>query len=339
MRDGHTGISNRYGETKKRGSFDLTLSYLKEKDTGGYFVMHVVPTTFVLSFGLDSIDFLKMLGFTKSSVNCQAFGKPCYYKYMFEREINGWGDDRAVDFAHQTFNHFTDSIDEIYSAAQRVTQLVGEHVNIFPWAERFDTTPKVLDLAQVEPGWLAGWRVDEHREVLDTLEKARRKAAHFRTIQYCLWGTGDDLVDSVRYILSKLQLDARKTKKGATVDLILDYSPQDVEIGIEVTGLSGNIDKASPKMNQAFTYLQECQDDCKALIVANTHNNTPLTERTELLDFTEPAVKVMTGMGIVGLTSMDLYRIWQDVGSGDADIHTILTAICDHEGGVYKYPS
>jgi hypothetical protein len=336
MRDGHTGISHRYVREAKKDKFHLALSYLKTQDIGGFFVVHVVPTATSNTVRLNEVEFLEMLRFEKYKHACGPFGRQCWYKYVFETQVDGYDWD-VTSVADEQFDSFAESIDEAFSTAQQLVELVGHKFDLFPWAEQFRTEPKLLDLAEAEPGWLADWRVDEHQRVLHTLEKAQENAKHFRTIEYCLWGTGDDLVDSVHYILTDLGLKAEKTKEGATVDLILDYPPKDVEMGVEVTGLSGKIDKRSPKMNQAFTYIQECRDNCKGVILANTYNDTPLTERSELEHFTEPAVKLMEGMEIVGVTTMDLYRIWQDVKSGDVDIDTVVGEICDHKGGVYRY--
>lgn len=338
MGDGHTGISNKYGERVEKGAFDLSLSYLKERDTGGYFVMHVLPKMSTMGTGLDASELLGMLKFEKSRDTCEPFGKQCYYKYVFEREIDGWREDDAVRYAHSKFNRFADSIDEIYSDAQRVIQRLEEHVDLFPWAERFRTEPKLIKISGTEPAWLVELRVKEHRDLLDGLEEMEKRRKEFQAIEYCLWGKGDKLVDSVQYVLSEVGLDARKTEKGATVDLILPYPAKDLEIGIEVTGLNTAIKKDSNKFNQAFEYLQHCEGDCKALILANTYNDATPSERRALDDFTKQAVDIMKPMGIVGLTTMGLYRIWKAVVYDGVDIDSIIGEICDHEGGVYRYP-
>lgn len=213
MGDGHTGVSHKYLKRVQKDNFDLAFSYLKERDRGGYFVVHVVPKT-MISSGLQSVDLLKMLNFEKSPHICKPFNQPCYYKYVFEREIDGWQDDRAVRSAHEKFDRFANSIDDIFAAARRVTQLVGEHVEFFPWAREYSTAPQVLDISETEPRWLTAYRVEEHQTVLQTLEDAQNKREYFRTVEYCLWGTGDQLVDSVHFILRDLGLEPEKTEKG-----------------------------------------------------------------------------------------------------------------------------
>ena len=76
---------------------------------------------------------------------------------------------------------------------------------------------------------------------------------------------------------------------------------------------------------------------CKGVILANPHCETALSERSGLPGFTDPAVSVMKGLGVVGITTTDLYRVWQDVTWGDAQIDCFVGEICDHEGGVYTY--
>ena len=332
MREGHVGVKSECIHTKQSHNFLLALSYLEHQRGQGWFVLHVHPRGRVKG-GLSPDDFLVMLGFEEYPETCPHLNRPCYFKLIYQIPSKSVGLQVAV----REFNRFVESIHELYSLAEDFTRRAGEHSDFVRWGRQFSCEAKVLDFTEEEPPWLVDWRVPEHEEALDALEAAEQRVKHFHTIQYCLWGTGDDLVDSVHYMLTDLGLEADKTKEGATVDLILDYPPKDVEMGMEVTGLSGKIGKRSPKMNQAFTYIQECQDNCKGVIVANTHNNTPLTERKGLEHFTEPAVKLMEGMEIVGLTTMDLYRIWQDVTSGDVDINIVVGEICDHEGGVYRY--
>lgn len=335
MGDGHTGISNTYKKHVQKDKFDLAFSYLKERDTGGYFVVHVLPkVTYEI---LTPADFLEMLGFKQSPHICQPFARPCYYKYVFEREIDGWQDDAAVQHAHGRFDRFAESIDDIFAMARRVVQLVGDHVEFFPWAKKYSTAPQVLDISQTEPSWLDAYRVEEYRTVLQTVEDARKRRDYFRTVEYCLWGTGDPLVDSVHFILSSLGLKPEKTERGATVDLILPLPSPDVLLGIEVTGLNEAIKKRTKKLNQALAFLQESEEARKALILANTYNDTPLQEREGLEHFTKDATHLMAGIGIVGLTTIDLYRIWRDVKYGDADITQIMGEICGHPGGVYHY--
>lgn len=110
-------------------------------------------------------------------------------------------------------------------------------------------------------------------------------------------------------------------------------------LGIEVTGLNEAIKKRSNKLAQALTFIQQSEGATKAVILANTYNDTPLPERDELKHFTKDAINLMAGIGIVGLTTVDLYRIWRDVKYGDANITEIMAQIYNHPGGVYQYSS
>lgn len=335
MGDGHTGIGSDLIKETQSHNFRLALSCLVETSNRASLVLHVVPRVVAVKGGLSPADFLRMLGFQESPVSCRHLPGQCYYKTTHMLPPS-----RSVSrqLGVPEFDSFAGSVHEMYELADRLARGCGDHSHFVRWGSQFSTEPKVPDLVDGEPDWVADWRVAEHQEALDTLKDLEEKARHFGIIQYCLWGTGDDLVDSVHYILTDMDLPAQKTEKGETVDLIVERAPMGLQMGIEVTGLNGKIDKRSGKINQALAYLQECDDPCKAVILANTHNDTPLSDRTEKEHFTKPAENLMKGMGIVGLTTMELYRIWKDVTSGDADIDTVIGEICNHKGGVYTFP-
>jgi len=334
MFEGHIGVKTECVETKRTHNFRVALSYLEHRGGQGWFVLHVDPGVRVKGL-LSPDDFLQMLGFEKYDLTCPHLYLPCYFKPVYRVPSKSVGMHVGV----RELNRFVESIHELYERACVFTTLAGQHADFIRWGRELWKGPQVLEIEGEEPGWLAESRIEGHQEALDALRKAEANRRHFQTVEYCLWGTGDDLVDSVQYVLTELGLKAVKTKPGTTVDIVLDYLPKDVELGIEVTGIADKIDKSSKKITQALAYVQECEKNCKAVILANTHKDAPMAERTELQHFTDPAERLIGGMGVVALTTVDLCRIWEDVTYGDANIDSIMADICDHEGGVYRYPA
>jgi len=290
-----------------------------------------------VSAGLNPSDFLQMLGLEKYSKSCPHLGRPCHFKPIYRVPSKSVGRQVGV----RKFDAFVESIHDLYVLADQLARRVGDHSHFVRWGRQFSTEPKVLEIEDGQPNWLAEYWTDGHRKAAEARLRAEADEKHFEAIEYCLWAKDQELEEAVRYTLSGLGLEPRKTEKSAHVDLILEFPARGVEIGMEITGTSGSIGMRSPKMNQVGVYLEECaerDEPCKGVIMANTHNELPPSERTGKQHFTEPAVKAMRGLGIVGLTTVDLYHIWLDVESGEADIEAVVAEICDHKGGVYEYP-
>jgi hypothetical protein len=334
--DGHTGIDHKVVKKSSTSKFQLALSYLKVRDTGGIYVVHMLPTVMDIVGAFKTPEFLGTLGFQKYRQRCKCFDEPCWWRYLWRVQSDGW-DSGVTRSAVRDFDSFTESIDEMQECARQFVRLVGRHVDLFPWAQRFNVEPNVRDFSTQTPSWLNQCRVEEYNGLLHTLDELHERRRHFSTVEYCLWGTADELVDSVHYILTLLGLNPEKTQRGATVDLVLQYAPKTLQVGIEVTGTRDNIKKNSNKLTQAMAFLQQATGPSKAVILANTYRDLPISQREELEGFTADAARFMAPPGIVGLTTADLYRIWQDVTYHDADSGSVIGAILDHPGGVYTY--
>jgi hypothetical protein len=334
--DGHTGIDHKVVKRSSTSKFELALSYLKVRETGGFYVVHILPTVMDLLGAFKTSEFLGTLGFQKYRQSCKCFGQPCWWRYLWGTESDGW-DWGVTQAAERDFDSFAESIEDMQDLARQFVRLVGRHVDLFPWAKRFNVEPNVRDFSTQTPSWLGECRVQEYNGVLGTLDQLRERRRHFSTVEYCLWGTGDDLVDSVHYLLTLLGLNPEKTQKGATVDLVVRYPPKKLQVGIEVTGIKDNIKKDSNKLTQAITFLQQATGPSKAVILANTYRHLPISQRQGLDSFTADATRLMAPLGIVGLTTVDLYRIWQDATYHDADLESLVGAILDHPGGVHTY--
>jgi hypothetical protein len=337
MGDGHTGTRIEYVSTKSSHNFLLALTHLEEKHERAWCVLHVHSKVAQVTGHLSPGDFLRMLGFQQYEATCPALRRPCYFKYSRQLHAGTVGSKLGVP----EFVAFVDSIQGWYEEADQLARSVGDHSHFVRWGTQFSTEPEALDIQGQEPQWMESSRIEGHQAALDTLAEAEASEKRFRTIESCLYLDGPDLEAAVQYTLSDLDLDAHKTVKGEHVDLILDYPPKGLQIGIEVTGVTGSVDAGTTKLNQVNIYLEECRNSgvaCKGLILANTHKGVAPSMRGNMQDFTETLVKAMKGPNIVGLTAADLCRIWEDVKYHGCEISTVIDAICDHQGGVYTYP-
>ncbi len=81
MYDGHSGIENRQVNVGGSGSFQLILSYLRQGNGHGEFVIHATSNSFYFGGAtLQPLDFLANIGFTKYSGQCQFHGDRCFYR-------------------------------------------------------------------------------------------------------------------------------------------------------------------------------------------------------------------------------------------------------------------
>lgn len=331
--DGHTGIENKVMKEDYVQGFKLSLHFLKESDSRCYFVIHA-STNIISGARLTPQDFLKILGFTKSRVHCTLHGDHCYYKYVYETPTEGY-DFQYNKFCYDEYEKLVENFRTIYETSQKLYDLIGQHANLFPWAERF-TQPKMLDIPDNIPAWLDDLRVQEHRDAEKALKENTDQDVYFKSVEYCLWGKGDELVNSVQIIFETLGLKATKTQKGATVDLIVEVPNTNLIFGIEITGTNDAIKKDSNKLTQALTFEQQKSGEEKTLILANTFNDKPIKER-QTENFTPQAVQLMTRNLITGLTTYDLYKIWEACKYKGRDITEIMRSIFEHRGGIYAF--
>jgi hypothetical protein len=335
--DGHTGT--RIVEIKKNvfcHNFILAFTHLEEQNRTAWCVLHVHTRIVGVRHGLSPADFLHMLGFREYGRTCPALQRRCHYKYT--RQLNPGTVGSKLGVAE--FDAFADSINYLYEKAEVLARSIGDHSDFVRWGAQFCTEPKAPDAVAVEPEWAEEHRIQGHQGALDALAQAEAIENRFRTIESCLYEDGPELETAVQYTLSDLGLEMQKTAEGEHVDLILDYPRKNVEIGIEVTGVKGSLGTRTSKLNQVQVYLEECGErgvPAKGVIVANSHKATAPSERAGLQQFTDTLIKAMKGSEVVGLTTVDLCRIWEDVNYHGRDINTVIDAICDHEGGAYNY--
>ena len=86
----------------------------------------------------------------------------------------------------------------------------------------------------------------------------------------------------------------------------------DEHLLVEVTGIDGSIRKASGKIGQALQTRQEARDTDRAVLLANTHRQLPVPERSNHRAVTNDALKLLVGMNVVVATTSTLFMLWAD---------------------------
>jgi hypothetical protein len=101
-------------------------------------------------------------------------------------------------------------------------------------------------------GYLPPRATDLNRQIKDLSEKK----SGYDKIAYVLYGTGDELEESVTLLLLEFDLDVKRQPRGANIDLTANHAGLKIGLALEVTGTKGVINKDSNKVSQAWQYLQ-----------------------------------------------------------------------------------
>jgi len=185
------------------------------------------------------------------------------------------------------------------------------------------------------PSW-----IDEVKTVgLRALETRKQELdsaiGDLRTYLVLVCGTGDPLENAVRSALRRFGLEAEKTERSANIDMLAWNEDKSRRFGLEITGLNESVKKANNKLIQIMQFVQTKDDNEKAILVANTFRQTPVTQRPDE-SFTPPAVQFLGAHPVLMMTGYDLYRLVQDVIGGKRKPDDVVTDLYQTKG-VYRY--
>lgn len=337
--NGHYGLENKEAGRLDAGKFSAVLGYLVQDANNAYFVIHVTPRGGYIS-ELTPERFLELLGHAPFPDPCPFFQTRCYYRYVYGASIDPQRRDpfnRRVEYAHKHFQEFVEALPSLYEQVHDIYRKLGSIPDLFPSLREYGSEP-LPDFSSEAPAWVDEAKVEEHKQTEAQLSQATEKDKYFSTVEYILWGTGQQLEEAVHFLLEDMGLEVHRTPKGSTVDRMVRVPGTDLTFGFEITGLNEAIKKRSNKIGQALTFLQEREGAEKPAILANTFNDRPLEERGKEPDFTQDALDLMAPNGIVGMTTLSLYEIWKAVKYGGASINSIAEDLYNHPGGEFLFP-
>jgi hypothetical protein len=254
-------------------------------------------------------DFLSRTGFTHFEGLCQFHRENCYYKEIatLERTADGFENEYQVERVHQGFKHFAERIGDLYDLYEKEAKIISDiGMQLSPRA--ILSPPVTLTITEGNtPAWINNFKYP----LLLELEKQRRetddKVGELLVLLPLLFGTGDILESAVIAALEFLGLKTQKAPKGYTADVLAETNDGSRKFGIEVTGINGAIKKESKKLTQVLDFERIKEHDEKTVLIANTHNTTPISQRVGLEDFTKPVLDFLGKHPILLMTSYDLY--------------------------------
>lgn len=166
------------------------------------------------------------------------------------------------------------------------------------------------------PDWVESYLVPLATDLNRQIQKLREQKLRYDKIAYVLYGTGDELEESVILLLSEIGLDVKHQPRGANIDLTANHGGLGIGFGFEVTGTKGVISKDSNKISQAWQYLNDrvgtSQENDRLVIIANTQYHLAPEDRTKE-SFTPEVVKLLGSNGVLLVTTLQLYEQWKSV--------------------------
>jgi hypothetical protein len=332
MNDGHTGLENSKVNEGGSGSFSLVLSCLKQVGRADL-VVHA-SSNVSYSFGLQHYDFLKRIGFKSYIGECQFFHDHCFYfvKAVTQRPFNGMENFSQVQSIHDSFKSFAANIDQLFSLCQQEENILRE-IGLKSSSKTLIGEPTQIEISEGDiPLWIQEVKFPQLLELEQQKDALQTQIDTLSQYLPLLYGSGDTLETAVLESLKFLGLEAEKTEKGFTVDIRAQTPDGTKKFGLEVTGINGQVKKGSPKLTQVMEFERLKEHDEKTIIVANTHNKTPISKRKGLEDFTPQVLTFLERNTILIITGWDLYCMVRDTLSSSQSKEKLIEMLYTSNG-------
>ncbi len=325
MNDGHSGIGNSQVDKGGSGSFQLILAKLKQGNGQADLVIHATSNT-SYDYGLDPLEFLASLGFTHYQGRCPFHYDSCFYRSIatLSRDVDRFESIREMQGMQYVFQRFAGKINELFRLRQQEDQILGE-ISIKPSIRPIFGPPVKIEINEKDvPLWIEEVKLKRLREVEERKATIQKEIDELGGFLPLLYGTGDMLEEAVIKALHFLGLNAEQATKGATVDILAQTRDGSHKFGFEVTGISGPIKKESKKLTQLLEFERIKEHGEKTVLVANTHNTKPISERENLEDFTSQVLDFLGRHPILLITGWNLYCMVRDVLEGSRKKEEII---------------
>jgi len=335
-KDGHTGIENYKVNEGGSGHFRLILAVLKHSSGDVDFVIHASSP--VVS-QLPS-QFLEQIGFSHFEGECPFYYDRCYYRIIatLKSAPSGFLNHNQVQSIHRNFKRFAEEIGRLYSLYQEQNSIlreIGEQAS----APTIFASPPVIEIEPSDiPLWVEEVKFERLKELELKVKRMNEEIEDLRGYLPLLFASGEMLVNSVIKALRYLGLKAEHAEEGFTIDILAQTKDGAKKFGFEVTGTNGPIKKESKKLTQVLEFERIKDNDEKTILIANTYNTTPISEREGKENFTPQVVNFLSRHPILLMTSWDLYRMVRDVMEKGRDPEEIID-ILYNSVGVLEYES
>ncbi len=337
MNDGHSGIENRQVNQGGSGNFELILAYLKQGTGRGEFVIHATSNTFY-SFGLQPLEFLAEIGFTHYSGECPFHRDKCFYRVIatLQRDVHGFENFHQVQSIHDAFKTFAGRIGELFQLRQQEDRILRE-IGIQSRRKAVFGQPVEIEISENDvPLWIDEVKFKRLRDLETQRDTIQQEINDLSGYLPLLYATGDSLEEAVVKALQSLGLNAERAPKGFTADVLAQTADGTKKFGLEVTGIAGAVKKDSKKLTQLLEFERIKEHREKTILVANTYNTLPISQRKKQEHFTPQVLEFLSRHPILLMTGWDLYCMAGDVLEGLRSKEEIIEILYT-TNGLLKY--
>ncbi len=335
--DGHSGMQIQKQKEYSSKDFNFTSATLEHSSGAVDIVLHG-SSNFIVS---RHFQFLEEIGFSHFSGRCQFYSDSCLFRTIAtisassQRAFDPFG-VQGSEGIYESIERFTEKIADLYSLHQKqndILQWLGSQAHP---PTIFAPPPTIIIEPSDIPSWTEEVKFDKLKELESQVRQANEEIQQLREYLPLLYASGDILVQAAIKALQYLGLKAQPTEKGYTVDILAQTEDEARKFGFEVTGTNGSIKKASKKVGQVFEFERIKESSQKTVLIANTHNETPILERQAQEDFTQNVVNLLTPHHILLMTGWNLYRMVQDV-MGNVKNQEDIINILYSSAGILQY--
>ena len=338
--DGHSGISN---DEKNRGGdqrFDLVLSLLKDSYGSRDFIIHATSHVMNFSSSFSPEVFLQRIGYQHFGGNCPYHHNSCLWLHLasFEPDSDGRGFFDAERY-HTIFKGHAAVLGDVYASYQAAVDKLRvsrtHEIDLFPELSQ-RVVPTIAADPNVLPDWVVSAMSNRFSEVTSEIATLQAEQGRLLSIAGLLWQNDALLEEAVHNVFQNFGYRAQRTPQGETYDIEVELDAERKLI-IEVTGLTGALKKDSGKISQVLQVIQKHKRDTDRVVIAlNNHRTEPLAERPIQDAVTKDALALLTGMGVVIVTTPDLFNIWQESQSNLDYAKSQIEQLYATEGGIYS---
>jgi len=262
-----------------------------------------------------------------SKKNIQRFFEK-YFEYVEEwHHILTWENTNNITYRNICVNKTGDTIALTY----QFSNLKGA-IHLLPKTTKIDTIKSIVLLIDIilgaditEHPWRSDILIPGLNEKENNIEAQRKYLSEIED-KIC------DLIDekteiekyrdafskntnkvpvAVQKMLSDIGIDVQLTPKGYVVDLL------NSNIAIEVTSVKGKVNAKTKKINQLTRFHEEVRKKETLILIANTHNELPLHERSGKENITKTMNKFLVAINTGFMTCYTLYTLWRKVMERD----------------------
>jgi hypothetical protein len=185
------------------------------------------------------------------------------------------------------------------------------------------------------PEWLSDYLPVKAKNINNEIENLNIRKIHFDNISYSLYGTSQDLENSIATLLRDIGFEIEPTPKGANFDLIGTYNDLQLGFAFEVTGSRDSIKKDNNKVSQAWQYLNEREGtpfaQSRLVIIANTQCHLEPNNRKKDA-FSPEVIKLLGKNGVLLVTSWQLYQAWLKIKENQNLAHDFAQLLYETSG-------